>query len=175
MANFYLVCGISGGGKTLLSRRIVQNNPSIEVMLDADEYYAKINGDERIRDHMYEVWRALYDDIHRYEENKTDILLTTNALTVDQRNQFVEWFPTYVKHMIWVIAPWEMCVEGNNKRRRHVPEDVLKRQWQRMEFPNAKEAGWETIAHVTNWWEEEYSVFDLKGDIRSIISLKERK
>jgi len=174
MGNFYLVCGISGGGKTTLSRRIKEDNPDL-IMLDVDEYYAAINGDERIRKNWYEVWRTLYDDIHEFELQDKDVLLTTNSLSVSQRRQFIEWFPTFKHHMLWVIAPLERCIEGNNKRYRHVPEDVLRRQWQEMEFPNAKEDGWDTIAHITNWWDKKYSIFNLKGDIRSLISIKERE
>lgn len=175
MANFYLICGISGGGKTILTKRIKEDNPNIDIMLDVDEYYAKLNGDECIRSKTYEVWRTLYDDIHQFESEGKDILLTTNALTVSQRRQFIEWFPKYKHHMLWVIAPLDRCLDGNNKRHRHVPEEILKAQWQNMEFPNAKEDGWETIAHITNWWDEHYSIFDLKGDIRSLITIKERR
>lgn len=47
MANFYLVCGISGGGKTVLTERIVKKNPQL-VIYDVDKYYEMINGDEYI-------------------------------------------------------------------------------------------------------------------------------
>ena len=175
MANFYLVCGISGGGKTILSHRIIEDNPSIGIMLDVDEYYAKVNGDECIRGNTYQVWRMLFDDIHQYEVDGVDILLTTNSLTVSQRRQFIEWFPTYKHHMLWVIAPLDVCLEGNRKRRRYVPENILKKQWQEMEFPNAKEDGWDTITHITNWREEHYTILAMKGDIRSLLTIKERK
>lgn len=175
MANFYLVCGISGGGKTYLSNRIYENNPNIDVMLDVDKYYAKINGDERIRGNTYQVWRTLFDDLHMYEKSDMDVLLTTNSLTVSQRRQFIEWFPKFDHHMIWVIAPLDMCIRGNSNRYRNVPEEILRNQWQEMEFPNAKEDGWVTIAHITNWWTDTYSVFDLKGNIRELITIEERK
>lgn len=174
MGNFYLVCGISGGGKTTLSRRIKEDNPDL-IMLDVDEYYAAVNGNERIRANWYIVWRNLYDDIHNLELEGKDVLLTTNSLSVSQRRQFIEWFPTFKHHMLWVIAPLERCIEGNSQRYRHVPEDVLRHQWYEMEFPNAKEEGWDTIAHITNWWDKHYSIFNLKGDIRSLISIKERE
>ena len=31
MANFYLICGISGGGKTTLSKKIIKLNPNIKM------------------------------------------------------------------------------------------------------------------------------------------------
>ena len=175
MADFYLVCGISGGGKTILSKRIIEDNPSIDIMLDVDKYYAKINnGDECNRNNTYTVWRTVFDDLHRFEAENKNVLITTNSLTVSQRRQFIEWFPKYKHHMLWVIAPLDRCLEGNRTRKRHIPEDILKDQWSRMEFPNAKEEGWDTIAHITNWWEEHYTILDMKGDIRSLITIKER-
>ena len=76
--------------------------------------------------------------------------------------------------MLWVIAPLDRCLEGNRKRYRHVPDNILIEQWQEMEAPNNKEDGWDTIAHITNWWEEKYTILDMKGDIRSLLSIKER-
>lgn len=168
MADFYLVCGISGGGKTTLSKKLLEKNNRI-IFFDVDDYYAKINGDECNRSNFFKVWHTLYQDMHDLEIEGYDILLTTNALTVSQRNQFIEWFPSFQHHLIWVTSPWEKCVEGNNQRRRKVPEEKLKAQWQKMEFPNAFEKGWETICHITNTWTDDYIIFNLKGDIKQWI------
>lgn len=174
MGNFYLVCGISGGGKTFLSHYIHNLNPSITEVLDVDEYYARINGDERIRANAFQVWHTLYQDLHDFEIEGKDVILTTNSLTASQRQQFIEWFPSYTHHCIWVIAPWERCVKGNFSRKRQIPLEVLREQWEQMEFPNASEKGWETITQVTNWWsdideETNYTVFKLIGDINTFI------
>lgn len=169
MANFYLVCGISGGGKTTLSNRIIQTNDNIRIY-DVDEYYARINGDECNRSNFFEVWMALWRDLHESEMKGENVLLTTNALTVHQRNQFVEWFPTFKHHMLWVTAPQEKCIEGNNKRRRSIPIDKLIHDWERMEFPNSNEKGWDTITQVTNCWNfNNYIIFNLKGRIETLL------
>ena len=171
MSNFYLVCGVSGGGKTILSRKIIENNSNIKIY-DVDEYYASINGDECDRSNWFEVWIQLYKDLHVSELNKEDIILTTNALTVSQRRQFIEWFPTFVHHILWVTSPKERCIEGNNKRRRHVPNDKLMEQWEKMEFPNASEPDWDTITQITNCWDNKnYILFKLKGNIDDYINV----
>lgn len=63
MANFYLVCGISGGGKTVLSKRIIGKNPNI-VFYDVDDFYKLINGDERIHKNSFDVWHLLFKVLH---------------------------------------------------------------------------------------------------------------
>ena len=171
MSHFYLVCGISGGGKTVLGERIVKKNPNI-IYMDTDEYYGLINGDSRIHKNTFDVWIRIFQDLHKYEMEGKDVLLTTNSLTVAQRRQFIEWFPTFEHHMLWVTAPKEKCLEGNRNRYRNIPEDVLLKFWEEMEFPNASEAGWATIAQVTNCWDNEnYIIFNLKGDIEEYIKI----
>ena len=171
MSNFYLVCGISGGGKSTLSDRIIRKNHGI-LIYDVDMYYEMVNGDECIRDNSFDVWMRLFQDIHNSELRGEDVLLTVNALTVCQRRQFVEWFPTFEHHMLWVTAPKERCIEGNKSRRRKLPDTQLLKDWDRMEFPNANESGWSTISQITNCWDNEnYIVFNLKGDIYKLLYL----
>lgn len=172
MGNFFLVCGVSGGGKTILTKRILEKNSDLGlIMLDVDEYYAKINGDERNRDNFFEVWIALWKDLHQYEIEGKNIILTTNSLTRSQRDQFIEWFPTYKHHCLWVMADKDKCFEGNKNRYRNVPEDKLEKMWQRMEFPSAKEDYWDSIAFITNWWTDTYTVFDIVGNIRTLLNI----
>lgn len=167
MANFYLVCGIGGGGKTILSKQIVAKNPGI-VFMDADMYYERINGDECDRRNPFEVWHLIFREIHEFEVAGKDVLLTANSLTLCQRNQFIEWFPSFKHHMIWVTAPWKVCVKGNASRRRNIPVKVLKQQWKSMEPPYPFEKGWDTITQVSRD-DNEYIVFNLKGNIKNFI------
>ena len=174
MANFFLVCGMSGGGKTILSEHIQEHNKDKDIVyLDVDQYYARVYGDECIRGDFWPVWMLLWNDLHEYEIHNQDVLLTTNALYEAQRNQFIEWFPTFTHHMIWVDAPKERCFEGNRQRRRHVPDATMERFWQDMEFPDASERGWDTICKITNWWLPEYSVYNIKGNIKDYLYIKE--
>ena len=93
-------------------------------MYDIDQYYKKINSDECDCSNWFEVWMSLQRDLYTSEFVNEDVLLTTNSLTFSQRQQFIEWFPTFTHHIIWVTSPKEKCIEGNNARRRHVPIDL---------------------------------------------------
>jgi len=169
-ADFYLVCGPSGSGKTVLSNRIIDMNPGIR-LIDADNYYKIINGDECIRDNIFEVWMKIFEDIHSCEIKEENVLLSTAALTAAQRNQFVVWFPTFRHHILWMSVPREKCVEGNMNRRRWVPSDVMTKQWNEMEFPNASEYGWDTVTHVTHNWKDSYTLLPIKGHVDKYLTI----
>ena len=171
MANFYLVCGISGGGKTVLTERIVKKNPHLKIF-DVDKYYEKINGDECIRENKFKVWWTMFADIHEAEEKGEDVILTTNALVYTDRADFVSWFPSFKHHLLWVISPYDKCVEGNKMRKRHVPDEILEKHWHMMEIPSENEKGWDTITHITNCWDNEnYIICKLKGNIEELIKI----
>lgn len=59
MGNFYLVCGISCGGKSVLSEHIEKKNPNLKIY-GVDKYYELVNGDERDRSNRFEVWMKLW-------------------------------------------------------------------------------------------------------------------
>lgn len=132
MANMTLVCGMSGSGKTTFAKKYAKENDLIYV--NPDDYYTRINGDECKHYNFFEVWMSMWRDIHNYEINGMDILIDTNALTRGQREQFLEWFPTFKHHLIWIKAPFELCIENNNKRRRVIPYETMKKMWDSAEW-----------------------------------------
>ena len=52
MGKFYLICGISGGGKSILADRIMEKNPGL-IEFDPDNYYRLVNGDECIHENFF--------------------------------------------------------------------------------------------------------------------------
>ena len=170
MSNFYLVCGISGSGKTTLSEIISKQN-NIK-LFDVDKYYEMINGDECIRNNSFDIWIKIFQDIHQCELKGEDVLFTANSITIAQRRTFIDWFYTFKHHLIWVINTKEHCLEGNNNRKRHMPESMILEQWNEMEFPNPNEKDWTTITHITNSWElNKYIIVNIKGNIEDYIKI----
>ena len=167
--NMFLVCGMSGGGKTVLSERILDKNKELNlVFFDPDMYYAEINGDECIHENFFEVWIQMWIDIHNAEMEGKNVLISTNALTESQRTQFLEWFPSFKHHMIWVSAPKDICIKGNKARRRQVPADKFEKMWKRQEPPTNKEK-WDTITEITNYWQDDYIIYKIKNNVKKLI------
>ena len=137
MANMYLVCGMSGSGKTTFAKQYAADLNYTYVC--PDDYYARINGDECKHTGFFEIWMSMWRDLHNYEVNNIDVVVDTNALTRGQREQFLEWFPTFTHHIVWCEASFGVCLANNNSRRRVIPKEIMEQMWQNIEEPTVEE------------------------------------
>lgn len=138
MARMVLVSGCSAVGKTTFAKQFaaVRNFR----YLSADNFYAAINGDERIHENKFEVWIALYRAIHLAQEQGIDIVVDANTLTAIDRDQLLGWFPKFEHHLVYIHADPELRWLNNIARVRQVPENA-------MELMTAivQEPCWETL------------------------------
>ena len=77
MPKMYVMCGISGSGKTSLSTKIAKDN-NIK-RLGIDDFYAKINGDECKHENTFNVWITFFQEIQNTFINGEDCIIDTNA------------------------------------------------------------------------------------------------
>lgn len=151
MAKMYLMSGLSGSGKTTYAKKFAADNDLL--YLNVDDFYAVWNGSPTVHENEFEVWIAFYQAIHSAELAERDCIIDTNALTAVDRIQFLNWFPTFEHHLIWIEAPIELCIENNSNRERKVPLAELSRMYDYMEYPTANEDArhrWRTITYVMN-------------------------
>ena len=137
MPKMYLMCGCSGSGKTTFSKQFAKDHNLL--YLGCDDFYKKVNGDECLHINQFEVWIEFFKAIHEAEVNGVDCIVDTNALTRTQRSQFIEWFPTFEHHLIYIHASSELRKKNNKSRRRQVPDDVMDEMTVNLEIPTGKE------------------------------------
>lgn len=130
---FILICGPSGVGKTTLSKAIAEYL-GMEY-LSADNFYEKVNGDECIHINKFEVWMELFRAIHECEEQGIDCLVDSNALSASGRDEFVNWFPDFNHHLIYVDADDSLRLKNNKQRKRQITEEVMIQMRARAEPP----------------------------------------
>lgn len=147
MAKMYLMCGCSGAGKTTYSKKFAREHNLL--YLGIDDFYAKVNGDECLHTNTFEVWIEFYKAIHEAEVNELDCIIDTNAITKTHRAQFVEWFPTFEHHLIYIGANETLRKKNNKQRRRQVPDDVMERMTAQLETPYISE-DFKTITYIFN-------------------------
>ena len=149
MAHMYLMVGVSGAGKTTFSKKFAEEHGLLR--LGIDDLYAKINGDECKHVNTFDVWIEFFKAIHETEINDIDCVIDTNALTWHQRMQFIEWFPTFTHHIIYIETDHELCKKNNKSRKRQVPDDKMDRMIEELEVPHPTlDTRWDSIIHVKN-------------------------
>lgn len=151
MAKMYLMSGLSGSGKTTYARKFAADNNLL--YLNIDDFYAVWNGSPTVHEHEFDVWIAFYQAIHCAERARRDCIIDTNALTVVDRIQFLNWFPAFEHHLIWVEAPLALCIENNLRRERQVPLEEMEKMYYYMEYPTANEDArrrWKSITYLVN-------------------------
>jgi predicted kinase len=149
MVKMFLVCGISGVGKTTLSYRMAEKHNLLRI--GVDDFYAKVNGDERDRSNKFEVWIEFFQAIHAAEKAGMDCVVEISGLTRNQRMEFIDWFPTFEHHLIFIEAAAELRNMNNKSRARTVPEWRIAEMESRVQLPNLDtDDCFDTIAFITN-------------------------
>ena len=156
MAKMYLMCGLSGVGKTTYAKKFAAENNLL--YLGVDEFYAKVNGDECIHENSFEVWIEYYKAIHEAEINNIDCVIDTNAITHCHREQFLEWFPSFEHHLIFIAASEKLRYENNAKRKRRIPDEAMQNMYAKADLPeydflnekDSEDPKWKSIVYVLN-------------------------
>ena len=147
MAKMYLMCGCSGVGKTTFSKAFAKEHNL--TYFGIDDFYALVNGDECIHTNSFEVWIEFYKAIHEAEMYNLDIIVDTNAITKSHREQFIEWFPTFEHHLIFIDASTDLRKKNNKSRRRQVPDNVMDKMANELQVPWVDE-GFKSITWIVN-------------------------
>lgn len=164
MAKMFLICGISGVGKTTLSKRMAEKHDLFR--LGIDDFYAKINGDEKDRKNKFDVWIEFFKEIHNAEVSNTDCVIEISGLTRRQRREFVEWFPTFEHHLIFIEADANLRNENNSSRIRVVPQWRISEMEKKVQFPDvdSEDNMFNAIALVKNHNNQFAMPMMIKGD-----------
>ncbi len=159
MPKLYLICGLSGTGKTTFSKDLAQQLNIVRV--SPDDIYAMFNGSDTDRRNKFEVWQTLFLIINTALKNNRDIIVDTNAVTKQQRAEIVGWFPEFEKHLILIEAPEELRRKNNKQRSRVIPEKNMDRMLAKYERPEPNEEGWETITYLFN---KDNTTLEVRGE-----------
>ena len=166
----YLMCGISGSGKTTFSQNL-ENRTGIK-RLGIDDFYKKINGDECKHENTFNVWIEFFKAIQELSLAKKDCIIDTNALTWHQRMQFIEWFPNFQHHIIFIDADFNLQKKNNKSRYRQVPDSAMDKMFHNLEKPTKElDVNWDTITYIQNINNSFQSPISVKGTMPSILNI----
>lgn len=152
-ARMFLMCGHPGSGKSTYAKEFAEKNGLRYISID--DTYEYFNGNFYDHSNKFEIWMIFYQAIHYAELSGTDIVVDTNAPTFIDRAEFLNWFPSFEHHLIWVHASNETCLENNNYRSRVIPIDQMQKIFNLFEAPTndpktKQRAQWQSISRVRN-------------------------
>ena len=140
MGKMFLMCGLSGAGKTTFAKEFAKENGYL--YLGIDDFYACYAAANHIcspwdNPHgSFDVWIKFFYAIHDAEFTGRDVVIDTNAPTYVKRKQFIDWFPTFDEHnLIYIHATPELCRANNASRNRVVPSDEMDRMVKEFQPP----------------------------------------
>lgn len=156
--------GCSAVGKTTFAKQFAVTNGFR--YLSADNFYAAINGDERIHENKFEVWMALYRAIHLAQEQGIDIIVDANTLTTIDRDQLLGWFPKFEHHLVYIYADPELRRINNLSRSRQVPENAMERMTDIVQEPcmESLDRRWISYVRINNV-DNNFTVAEKKGNV----------
>ncbi len=134
MGKMYLMCGLSGVGKTTFAQQFAADH-NIEY-LGIDDFYPKVEGAYDDPNIVFDTWIRFWQAIHtRMMEGKT-VIIDTNAPTRVKRRQFVDWFPKFDEYnLIYIFGDFFLRQTNNMKRSRYVPVEEMARMEEEFEAP----------------------------------------
>lgn len=148
MAKLYLMCGLSGSGKSCFVQQFKANKDIFVV--EVDELYRVFNGDECIHRNSFEVWHTVYRILRVAEQEKRDTILDTNALSRSERKQIRVWFPSFEPHLICIHCDRERILSQISGRKRKIPPEAFAAMEAEYEEPTIWEEGWASVRIYEN-------------------------
>jgi len=153
MGKMFLMCGLSGAGKTTFAKEFAKENGYL--YLGIDDFYACYAA----ANHMcspwdsphgsFDVWIKFFYAIHDAECRGDTVVIDTNAPTYVKRKQFIDWFPTFDEHnLIYIQADRDLRRRNNASRERVVPDDEMERMEQEFQSPVA-------------FWDDSFTMMEL--------------
>ena len=157
MSKFMMICGPAGCGKSTFAKTLDGE------VFSSDAIREELYGDASVQDNPGLVFKKLYQRLFNcLREGGNAILDATNLYHKDRVG---------VLNSVHNIAPdaecvcfafntdYETCTARNQRRDRHVPDNVIARHLNRYEYPSMDE-GWDKIVQLTALHDEETHAVD---------------
>lgn len=130
-----IMVGPPACGKTTIARSIGEKYPNSVEVVCSDGIRAELHGNEEVQLNNQEVFRIFYERAAQHlDEGKSVILDATNVLRANRDTAMEKLYgkADYIVGAVYRVDAYyalEGCLERNAERKRHVPENVIKRMF----------------------------------------------
>lgn len=149
MANLYMMCGVSGSGKSTWAD--VYAKVYHAQVFSSDAIRAELFGDENNQKYNSQVFNVLHERVRSALIQGKDCVYDATNLNRKRRIAFLnslEDIENLEKTIIICAAPFSECVARDTERARTVGRPVIERQVSQFQIPLVEE-GWDDISVLT--------------------------
>lgn len=152
--------GLPGSGKSTYAKQLAEETNAVILSSDSlrEEMFHNINDQE----HNAEVFAELHRRCKELLSKQVNIIYDATNINLRKRLSFLrnlDGIDCYKKAIVFA-TPYELCLENNLKRDRHVPEEVIKRMKENFHFPLYGE-GFDEIEFVWNMGDMKFSLKEI--------------
>lgn len=131
---FYMMVGISGSGKSTYTKEMKG------LVVETDNLRRIILGDENDQTQNGKVFNFALELVNFSLYKGIDCVLDATSLTKRDRRRCMKKIESDCKKVaVFIDMPLEVCLAQNRMRERKVPEEVIKRQYERLQPPELSE------------------------------------
>jgi len=140
MAEFYMVGGLPGSGKSTFCKQFKEFYPDTEIV-STDAIRAEICGDESDQSQNSKVFMIAKDRIQSLLSDDKKVMFDATNLKERDRKKVLSWIEGI---NCWCACyffntPIEECIKRQDQRARKVPVEVIRRMAEFMTLPRASE------------------------------------
>lgn len=144
-----LTIGISGAGKTTYVEKYCSKDKY--VILCPDKFrgiIGKDQGDQSVNHPVFATMRAVLEYLLKYDDR--DVVIDATSYSKANRKDFINIAHKCDAHVVaWCFGvPLEVAKERNRKRSRVVPDEIIERQFARLDIPTTPEV--DEVILITN-------------------------
>lgn len=138
MFKVILMVGIAASGKTTYAQSLFDSIKGDKMMFSSDELRAELGTGEDDQNVSRQVFEEIFERMDKaYTQGAETIIVDAMNLTPKSRKRFVQF--AQQRHgtveMYCMLTSLETCLERNSRRERQVPEEVIRSQSRRIQYP----------------------------------------
>lgn len=143
MKTLFMMCGLPGSGKSTFAAAL-ESVPCVCLDNLREEFYgnASIQGDGAF------IFNAGIERVKSVLRNYDACIYDATNVDKRARQNVMSKLPIIDRFIcVWLDTPLDECLKRNEERKRHVPQEVIKRMAAKFEIPT-KEEGFISIWHL---------------------------
>ena len=147
MPKLYVMCGISGSGKSTYAKSIQSSARNRTIIISTDELRAMLYGNASDQTDPELIFNMAYSMIQMLLERDYDVIFDAMNLKARARKDLINRFHgiATMECVVCNVSAEEAC-HRQTLRERHVSEDIIFAQSKRMATPTYNE-GWDFITY----------------------------